>query len=59
VSVRPPVCPVYGPLQQRAASLLLGAPPAEDIGALAVSGRPASKEGTAHGAQQHMRAVPR
>jgi len=46
-SVRLSVCPVYLPLQQRAAGLLLGAPRAGDINR------------QRHGGQQQMRAVSR
>jgi len=71
VPVRPSVCPIYRPLQQRAASLLLGAPRAGDIDQLLQQARRAASAGhraaTApqqhgtqqHGVQQQMREVSR
>jgi len=63
VTVRPSVCPIYQPLQQRAAGLLLGAPRGQEI-SIDSCGRPAATAPPQHGAQQHsgqqqMRAVSR
>jgi len=60
VSVHLSVCPIYRPLQQRAAGLLLGARRAGDIDRLlhgaptTGAGRPAATAPQKHGTQRHV-----
>jgi len=56
MSVHPSVCPIYRPLQQRAAGLLLGAPRAGDIDRQQRAPQHGAQQ---HGGQQQMRAVSR